>query len=381
MGANDSIVNEFIRHAVDLQRLGATERRRAIRILKQLEDDLVAMLARGTGTPWTKARMRTLLLQVRETIGSAYDKMRAKIEGDLRKIAELEMSFAVDAVNGAIGADVATVEFDASMLKSVVGDALIEGGPQEEWWSRQARKTEQMFADTARKGVLSGSTTDQIVRDLRKNVFQNTLRRNVEALVQTGIASVVEEAHVELYEQNQDIISEVQQHSTLDSRTTLTCMAYSGKRWRLPDYEPVGHSLPFINDGGSATGCPRHWRCRSVIVPVVPMFDQLGSRMGKKDSARAERAFDRKLKGMGMSDDEVARAQMSAQASMDGYISEDASYEQWLKDQPEDVQIESLGRRRWQMWKDGKITSFSQLISQDGNPLTIAELRAKLEAA
>jgi hypothetical protein len=376
--ANEDLVDSFVRHAVDLERLSAGERRKALRILKKLEDDLVGLIAQGAGTTWSKARMRALLLQVRETIGSAYDTMRAKIQKDLQDIAKLELTFTTDAANKAIGADLLTVEFDSGLLRSVVGDAVIAGGPMSDWWERQAAKTEQMFADTTRMGILSGDSTDDIVRTLRNDVMSGTIKRNVEALVTTSIASVAADAKQEFYEQNEDVIDAVMQRSTLDSRTTLICQAYSAKRWSLPDYEPIDHNLPFINDGGSPAGCPRHWRCRSVIVPVIGAFDTLGARMGKKDTARAERAFHKKLKEQDFTDREIAKAQMNAQASMSGYVPEDLDYQAWLETQPENVQIEALGPRRWKMWKDGKITTFSQLIDQNGNSLTLDELKRKL---
>lgn len=259
--ANDDVVQSFIRHAVDLEKFKSGERNRALKLLKDLEDDVVALLARNSGSQWSKARLRALLIQVRETIATAYGDIQDKITKDLEAAAAIEADFVVDAINGAIGVDVITVEFGAAQLKASVSDALIEGEPQAEWWSRQAKKTENMFADTVRKGIVSGDTLDDMVSTLRKGPFQGTLRRNVEALVRTSTASVMDEARDIVFHQNLDVISELQQHSTLDARTTQICMAYSGKRWKADTYEPVGHNLPYRD------GCPRHWGCRGVIVP------------------------------------------------------------------------------------------------------------------
>jgi SPP1 gp7 family putative phage head morphogenesis protein len=373
--ANESLRDVFVKHAVDLEKLKVGERRKAIQLLKSLEDDLVALLAKHSGSNWSQARMRALLQQVRETISSAYADFQEKINKDLESIADLEANFAVDAVNSAIAGpsvDVVSVEFSPALLKAAVSNALVEGAPSQEWWSRQTAKTFQLFADTVRKGVISGTTTDDMVSTLRNGVFQNVLRRNVDAITRTSVAAVADEARSQVFEQNDDIISEVMQHSTLDSRTTKICMAYSGKRWRLPDYEPVDHDLPYNN------GCPRHWNCRSVIVPVVPMFDVLGSRDGiRQDNARAERSFRQKLKEQGMDTETADRAVMGAQSSMDGYIPEDLDYEEWLRSKPEDFQIEVLGPGRWKLWNEGKLT-FSELVDQSGDPLSLAELQKRV---
>ena len=373
--ANENLRDVFVKHAVDLERLKVGERRKAVRLLKSLEDDLVGLLAKHSGSNWTQARMRALLAQVRETISTAYADFQSKLNKDLESIADLEANFAVDAVNTAIAGpsvDVVSVEFSPALLKATVSNALVEGAPSEEWWSRQTAKTFQLFSDTLRKGVISGTPTDDIVSTLRKGVFQNVLRRNVDAITRTSVAAVADEARSQVFEENNDVISMVMQHSTLDGRTTKICMAYSGKMWRLPDYEPVDHDLPYNN------GCPRHWNCRSVIVPVVPMFDVLGSRDGiKKDSQRAERNFRDKLKAQGMEQDTIDRATMDAQASMDGYVPEDLSYEDWLQTKPEEFQIEVLGPGRWKLWNEGKLT-FSELVDQSGDPLSLAGLRKRV---
>lgn len=598
--ANQDLVDSFIRRAVNLERFNAGERRKIIKLLKSLEDDLVATLAKSSNlTDWNKARLRALLLQVRDTIRTAYKKMRGHVNDDLTDFAQSEVEWAAAAMNGAIGVDLVTVEFGADQLRSVVNDSMIEGGPQAEWWSRQAQATENAFIDTVRKGIVSGDTTDKIASALRHDIFSGTIRRNVEAIVRSSIASVSNDAREALFEQNQDVIGWVQQHSTLDGRTcfagntrirlasgetkpisqikvgdkvisgngkirhvrglkvaiasnwcalttntgdkifctathpfwtaeetwaeagqirrgqllgrrmlgmrqsvhsteerrshpeilqpemredssprddlskvqkvqeeiqnaalfqenprllwppvlpgseegnmagapatidarpgfagdgktasrvdhspvpvatdyatvesietfdrpdfcydieveedhtylvgsglivhnTKICIAYSGKRWRLPDYEPIGHRLPYNN------GCPRHWNCRSTIVPGLPAFAQLGDPMGKKDSARAEKLFRSRLRDQGMDDQTIKRAMMRAQASMDGYVPEDLDYSSWLKTKSEEFQKKVLGPARWQMWKDGKIT-LTELVSGEGDPLTIDQLKA-----
>ncbi len=216
--------------------------------------------------------------------------------------------------------------------------------------------------------MLGGQTTDDIARKLRHDIFQGQLARNVSALVRTSVASVSDQARSLLYEQNDDVISEVMQHSTLDSRTTPICMAYSGKRWSLPDYEPVGHDLPYNN------GVPRHWGCRSTIVPVVAAFSEMGG--GSPSSARAERIFRKKAREAGLKSSEVDRAMRHAQASMDGYVPESLDYEAWLETKPVEFQKEMLGPSKYALWNAGKI-SFSDLVDQSGDPLTVEELRKR----
>jgi hypothetical protein len=66
----------------------------------------------------------------------------------------------------------------------------------------------------------------------------------------------------------------------------------------------------------------------------------------------------------------------STQASMDGQVAADLSYERWLRKKPKKFQIETLGPGKYELWKKGELT-FTDLISQTGRPLTIKELEEK----
>lgn len=67
----------------------------------------------------------------------------------------------------------------------------------------------------------------------------------------------------------------------------------------------------------------------------------------------------------------------STQASMDGQIAADLSYEQWLRKKPKKFQIEQLGPKKYELWKKGELT-FTDLINQTGRPLTVKELEEKI---
>ena len=76
------------------------------------------------------------------------------------------------------------------------------------------------------------------------------------------------------------------QISILDSRTTVICRLYSQLVW-TKEFEPVDHDQPFKD------GAPRHWNCRSLIVPVLPNddlreigFDEWLTSMARSDRER-----------------------------------------------------------------------------------------------
>ena len=63
-------------------------------------------------------------------------------------------------------------------------------------------------------------------------------------------------------------------------------------------------------------------------------------------------------------------------AAMDGPVAGDTDYDTWFRSLTKERQLEILGPGRYQMWKDNKL-SFSDMVDQSGNPMTLADLRAK----
>lgn len=104
--------------------------------------------------------------------------------------------------------------------------------------------------------------------------------------------------------------------------------------------------------------------CRTTLVPVLKSWEQL-QKEAKQDPELGQK-LDAVEKKMGP----------GTQASMDGQVAGDLTYQQWLKDQPEERQIAVLGRNRWQLWRRD-ILKLSDLVDQTGRPLTLDALKAK----
>ena len=63
---------------------------------------------------------------------------------------------------------------------------------------------------------------------------------------------------------------------------------------------------------------------------------------------------------------------------MGGPVAGDMSYEKWLKGQPEEVQKDVLGPTRQKLFASGTIKALSDLIHQNGRPLTLEQLEKKM---
>ena len=103
-----------------------------------------------------------------------------------------------------------------------------------------------------------------------------------------------------------------------------------------------------------ANGIVAH-NCRTTLVPILRSWRELGVR-----SPRVRR-----------------EAPPGTQSSLNGQVSAELNYDQWLRKQPKSVQIEALGRTKRDLWARGEIKNLSELTDQTGRSLTLVELRAR----
>lgn len=232
-----------------------------------------------------------------------------------------------------------------------IGTLLIQGATIAAWRLRARQSMKFRITAAIRQGVANGETAREVIarivgtQGLRNvqivrpgdavlptaagvpsafsaGVIPRIVRDN-DALIYTTLQSVLMDAKLSAYRRNRAKLRGIQQISILDGNTTKICIAYSNATWTV-DLKPLApNKLPFNG------GVPRHFGCRSTIV-------------------------------------EIAKGNKSVQTQ---------SFAEWLRTQPGEFQTSILGPGRAQMWRDGKIT-LAQLVSGDGAPLTLPELRA-----
>jgi len=341
-GVDAFIADALIAHSINLIRLQGGFIKAVQVILDDLEADLVKKLTDGRElTSFGRQRLLDLLAETRSMIASAHIDARAAV--DIDGLAQVEAQFTRTTVAAAI-ADKLTVGLpNAAVMRALASEVLIQGAPSADWWARQAGDTAFRFAGAIRTGVAQGETNAQIVARVRGKADMpgviEVSRRNAEALVRSSVQTVANTARLEVFKANADVINGVRQLSTLDGRTTDICVAYSGGQWDLEGKPLPGTKLPF--NGGP----PRHWNCRSVLSPIVAP-----------------------IKGLDFGP--------TTRASMDGPVSADLSFADWLQKKPAAFADDLLGKGRAQLWRDKKIT-LAQLLDQRGRPLTLAELQEK----
>lgn len=357
-GANQIIADAVTRHALDLLRLEAGERRKIVAILRALERDLVATLQRidptGVGERYRPARLAKLLEQVRGTIRASYRDASQTLARELIELADIEAQFITRAINNGVGFGLATNDLTREQLRSIARGVLVQGSPVSEWWADQAGQTLRTFTREMRMGIAAGETNAQLVRRIRGGTengqpvrgFMQISRNHAESLVRSATQAVAAEAKQAVYVANADILKGVAWAATLDARTTVECAARDGLLYDAVTHEPIGHDLPWGGGPGNL-----HWGCRSTSYPVTKSFRELGL--------------------------DIDDVPAGTRASLDGQVPAGTTFEDWLSRQSKTRQDEALGPGRAELFREGRIT-LRDLLDQNGRELTLEELRARI---
>ena len=106
--ANAVLQDQLIGHQVDLIKLEGTVRKDVLKVLKELEGDLIKRLnaidpTAPKLTAFQQKRLQALLAQTQKIIGSSFGQARKVTNSTLAKLAELETGLANGNLNAAIG--------------------------------------------------------------------------------------------------------------------------------------------------------------------------------------------------------------------------------------------------------------------------------------
>lgn len=363
------LVEQLLAHGVDMLRAEAEAKAQVLALMIGMQKDIVSQLANADSlSEMGKADKNALLRESNAVIADYYGQIQQRV--DLFGVAEVEalgvkyaLGAVIDRAAGEAGAEVRLgmgLPTD-NYLRKLASDTLIQGSPAKAWWVRQEQDTAFRLANEIRTGAAQGETNAQIIKRIvgtevtAKAVpaleegrlgIMPLARRNAAAIVQTSMQAVAAAARRATFQLNRDITNGIMQLSTLDSHTSLTCIAYSGAQWDL-DYQPInGTDLPYNG------GVPRHWNCRSTEVAIMKTLREMGIDMDEPDPGQ--------------------------RATAGGPISAKTTFADFLKLKGAAYQDEVLGPGRAELFRAGKLTP-RDLVDMRGQPLKLDDLRAKYD--
>lgn len=219
-----------------------------------------------------------------------------------------------------------------------------------EWADNLEADRMARVVNAMRRGYLQGDTTETIARQVRgiaskgyKDGALQLSRTNAASITKTAVNHLAATARTNFAEANGDVLKGKQWLSTLDNKTTPTCIIRDRLRYTL-DNKPVGHKVPYLQGPGKI-----HFCCRSTETLITKSWRELGIDSNELDE--------------------------DTRASMDGQVPADTTYLDWLARQSLPRQDEILGPERAALYRAGEL-KLGEMFTDKGEWISLARLKA-----
>jgi SPP1 gp7 family putative phage head morphogenesis protein len=410
------------RNAIDLNRYSNSVARRVINAYNDIIIDAADQLRRllpdagGTGpmtitAPDQAARLRSILAQLKESLGTWAGDATQLTATELQGLAELQSEFVTDQLRKVLPAGsrdaVRTVEISPQFAQSVVTTdptqlnvvalsddlfAAVQGAPAtfsltaakgatitlpngevlEKAFRGIAVDQAERFSQVVRSGLLTGETTPSIAKRLigrlersGERLIFGEVATTTRQLRAAGVKSIIASGG-ELTAMADNQIMALVRTSINQVANSASMVVYEANQDVTKKYQYVatldsltspicraldGQEFPY----GKGPTPPQHFNCRSKVVAVID------------------------YKGLGFPELE---SEFETRASKGGQVPANTTYGQWLKDQPLKTQQDVLGPSKVPYFnrlvdKYGARDAMAKLVRDDGSELTLDQLRKR----
>lgn len=256
-----AIAKLYTDRALQLIRLGNGQSLSVRTELRKLASGLRVLLD-GKALPTMRKRELTALLKkiealIAERFGVVSEQQSAAAE----ELASIEAAWAAEAS----GFDVDIDEVD---IAAIASGLLIFGVPLAVMWSRQRDDLVTRVAGAVREVAAGAAAPETLLPRIMGSspsrevggLLQAALR-NADALAHTTVAQVATDARIPVWKANG--VNAFRWHAVLDEKTTAGCAIRHGLIYTIDGLEPINHKVPIERTP------PRHYRCRSILLPMA----------------------------------------------------------------------------------------------------------------
>jgi len=385
----------IIQHSAYLQRLAASHADEITKIIDSSSPELVSYLKKrlmrfgvAAADKATADKFAEIEKRVAKIRGAAINEAEAALVMESLKLGDHESSFAEGTVR-TLAETVAVKTLSDKAIKNISDFGTFSGKTIQQWFSGFSDADTNRVMNAVRTGVVSGQTTDQIVRALTgtpetnyTDGVLNISRNDAKAIARTATNGVANSVRKEFYEANSDVIEYLVFTATLDGRTSLICANMDGTRWKVPDeLDQVRYP-------------PLHPNCRSTVVPDVGA-GLLGERPAaaadftklaeeRYNEKQIEKGNDKRWKDLSpvtrnryQYREQEEYEKIHGKGSAYTRVSADTTYKEWFSRQDEKFQKDILGPTRFGLYKNGEMPLDKFVDYNSNKSFNIEQLRQK----
>ena len=346
----DLLLDATTRHQIWLQRYASYQANSFDPALIEADKIIRDVLGREEELT-TKKQLNDVNREIDERLTELYSNWADELSSGFQDLAESESEFTVGLLEKATEGVSVLLPSAASVLSAIlfVPVQLNDDGQSallKPWLDGFTPRQVGLTKDAIRKGFANGETNQQIIKKLRgtkannykDGILTKTTYRGASSIARTGVNHVANQAKMQVWLKNKDILRGWVFVATLDNRTTNICRFNDQREFKL----------------GKGPLPPLHVLCRSTGAPKVKDKHSILSK--KQQTTRA------------------------SVGSTGGKQTKKSPYYTWLETQPNYFQDEVLGKTKGQLFRRGGLSAeeFKRLTSNNlGEPLTLAQVKAK----
>ena len=364
-GVTDQIVDGLVHQTDDVARATRGQIKTVLDRLRKLEKDAVALIRKIDPTEPARAgdranRVDRLDSELRDPLREAYDDIDRETEQGRRGLTRAEAAAVIAGVNAAVGATILTRSLTKDAVREIARNVLVDGHPIANRWRAQRDALRQRIVGAVRQAHDRDAPLREMVAGVRgtralgfTDGVMAQARRHAETLTRTGVNGSTQAARHRVFQRNRDVMRGEQWIAQRETACPQ-CLPWSGGAWDM-DGNPLDESEVQMPFPGSP---PVHPNCRCELAPIL----KRASELERGQSAKARR---------------IAELSPDKKAALNGRLAPNEDLVSWLRRQPEAVQIERLGRGRYELWQAGEL-GLRDIVDPAGNLLTVDQFRAKV---
>lgn len=266
MTTEDQLARAYTARALHLIRVGNGQVAEIRRELQALSRELRTLLAGEDVSALGRRALRALLGDI-----------EAAVAGRYLEIANHQLAAAAELIAIEAGWAQRISGFqrplsDAALTRLSSG-LLVLGTPLRDAWASSGNDLSRRVAGVVREAAAGQAPADAVLarvlgsgpRGRETGGLLQSAARNADALGHTTVAEATTDARRETWKANG--VNAFRWHAVLDEKTTAGCALRHGLVYDIDTLDPINHDVPIEREP------PRHYRCRSILLPMAYAAD------------------------------------------------------------------------------------------------------------
>lgn len=367
-------------HVADLQRIGVNWSDDILKELHQAQKEIMEFVissqkkfgAVGIDAA-TNKKFEIIKKRIEQLLNQAYSQSLEGIQSEAKSLAENDAKWAGSLTKAFSGG--AVQQIGKRSVENIAKYGRFNGVTLAEMFNSMAVSDADRIFKTVAGNIKSGSSPQSIQKAVKKTFdVCDYYAKSMGLTCANGIAN---DAKLEVYSKNSDVVKKILIFNTLDGRTCPTCASFGGKI-----YDADAKDLPAL---------PLHIRCRCVYLPVTDLTDlsKITRPAANADfMAMAERSYNEKFKGkkkwsdlkeetrIGYYYDEIKKYEAGGKQAFK-QLPGSMKFEEYLAKQSAEFQKDWLGSTRYRLYKNGGLSVKEMMDPQTNRFFTISELKKR----